>query len=171
MTSPGADEKLTTVIVYSHNSLVRGDVVTRQSVRVSIWLRTQGVPNYIHLFKPQVLTFAGATPKSISYQELFFPTPQVVGFHIAPPASEALDYEPNEMGRRMVDIAMTIGTFSVKAKARISSQTDFATSIDVARSTWMSIYEAEISNSILPQMGVMQVPMLLVRPEQVSFAL
>jgi hypothetical protein len=36
---------------------------------------------------------------------------------------------------------------------------------------WMSIYEAEISNPYLPQMPVISVPMLLVRPEQVSFAM
>lgn len=171
MTTLGADEKLTTVMIYSHNSLVRGDVITKQNLRVSIWLRTQGVPNYIHLFKTQVLTFAGATPRSATYGEMFFPTPQVVGFHIAPPAADPVDYDASEAGRRMVDISMMIGTFTLKAKSRISSQTDFATSIDVARSTWMSIYEAEISNSALPQMGVMRVPMLLVRPEQVSFAL
>jgi hypothetical protein len=129
------------------------------------------VPNYIHLFKAQTLIFTGATPKSISYEEMFFPTPQVVGFHIAPPAADPVDYDAAEAGRRMVDISTMIGTFALKAKSRISSQTDFATSIDVARSTWMSLYEAEISNFSLPQMGVMRVPMLLVRPEQVSFAL
>lgn len=171
MTTPGNDEKVTNVMIYSHNSLVRGDVITKQNVRVSIWLRTQGVPNYVHLFNPQVLTFAGATPKSTTYQEMFFPTPQVVGFHISPPAAEPVDYDATEAGRRMVDINMMIGTFMVKAKSRISSHTDFATSIDVARSTWMSIYEAEISNSALPQMGVYRVSMLLVRPEQVSFAM
>jgi hypothetical protein len=158
-------------MIYSQNSLVRGEAITRQNVRVSIWLRTQGVPNYIHLYKPQVLTFAGATPKSSAYQEMFFPTPQVIGFHIAPPAADPLDYDASEAGRRMVDVNMMIGTFLFKAKARISSQTDFATSIDVARSAWMSIYDAEVSNSALPQMGVYRVPMLLVRPECVSFAM
>jgi hypothetical protein len=171
MTTPGNDEKVTNVMIYSHNSLVRGEVITRQNVRVSIWLRTQGVPNYVHLFNPQVLTFAGAAPRSATYQEMFFPTPQVIGFHISPPAAEPADFDPTEAGRRMVDVTMMIGTFLVKAKSRISSHTDFATSIDVARSTWMSIYEAEITNSVLTQMAAIRVPMLLVRPEQVSFAL
>ncbi|MBI3175742.1 MAG: hypothetical protein HYZ25_18630 [Chloroflexi bacterium] len=171
MPTPAADEKLTTVMIYSHNMLVRGDVLTKQSMRVSIWLRTQGVPNYVHLFKPQVLVLGGPAPRTLTYEEMFFPTPQVVGFHIAPPAADPVDYDASEAGRRLVDVSLMIGSFMLKARARISSQTDFATSIDVARAAWMSIYEAEISHPALPQMGVMHVPMLLVRPEQVSFAL
>lgn len=171
MPTPAADEKLTTVMIYSHNMLVRGDVLTKQSMRVSIWLRTQGVPNYVHLFKPQVLVLGGPAPRTLTYEEMFFPTLQVVGFHIAPPAADPVDYDASEAGRRLVDVSLMIGSFMLKARARISSQTDFATSIDVARAAWMSIYEAEISHPALPQMGVMRVPMLLVRPEQVSFAL
>jgi hypothetical protein len=171
MQTPGPEEKLTTVMIYSLNTLVRGEVLTRENVRLSIWLRTQGMPNYIRVLKPNVLYFGGTTPRSMTYEELFFPTPQVIGFHIAPPAADAVDYDPKEAGRRMVDITMMLGTFTLHGKARISSQTDFATSIDVARSMWMSIYEAEISNPYLPQMPVISVPMLLVRPEQVSFAM
>lgn len=171
MPTPAADEKLTTVMIYSHNMLVRGDVLTKQSMRVSIWLRTQGVPNFVHLFKPQVLVLGGPAPRSLTYEEMFFPTAQVIGFHIAPPASDPMDYDASEAGRRMVDVSMMVGSFMLKARTRISTQTDFASSIDVARAAWMSIYEAEISHPALPQMGVIHVPMLLVRPEQVSFAL
>ncbi len=51
------DEKTALVMIYTHNMLVRGEVVTKESSRVSIWLRTQGVPNYIHLIKPQVILY------------------------------------------------------------------------------------------------------------------
>ncbi len=171
MATANTEERRTTVLIYSSNMLVRGDVMTMPSIRVSIWLRTQGMPNYMHILKPQVLVFGGAAPKSHAYEEMFFPTAQVIGFHIAPPACDPVDYDASEAGRRMVDVSMMLGFFLLKAKARISSQTDFATSIDVARSMWMSIYEAEISNPALPQMGVMRVPMLLVRPERVTFAI
>lgn len=167
----GSEEKATTVMVYSLNALVRGDVVTKQNVRVSIWLRTQGVPNYIHILKPQVLMFGGTPPKTVAYQEIFFPVTQIIGFHLAPPGSEPLDYDPNEANRTMADAHLLLGTFTLKGKVRISTQTDFATSIEVGRSAWMSIYEADITNPYLPQMPAIHVPMLLVRPEQVSFGL
>jgi hypothetical protein len=158
-------------MIYSNNMLVRGEIVNKQNMRVSIWLRTQGMPNYMHVYNTNVLVFGGAAVKSFSYDEMFFPTPQVIGFHIAPPAADPLDYDPNEPGRRLIDLSVMMGTFSMKAKSRISTAADFATSIDVARSTWMALYEAEITNSFMPNMPAIQAPMLLVRPDQVGFAI
>ncbi len=166
-----SEEKATTVMVYSLNALVRGDVVTKQNVRVNIWLRTQGVPNYIHILKPQVLMFGGTPPKTVAYQEIFFPVTQIIGFHLAPPGNEPMDYDSSEANRTMADAHLLLGTFTLKGKLRISTQTDFATSIEVGRAAWMSIYEADITNPYLPQMPAIHVPMLLVRPEQVSFGL
>ena len=54
------DEKTTPVMIYTRDSLVRGEVVTKQSVlRVNIWLRTDGAPKYMHVLKPQVIVFDG----------------------------------------------------------------------------------------------------------------
>jgi hypothetical protein len=166
-----ADEKTTTVMVYSRTKLIHGELVTRNNVRVSIWLRTQGVPNYMHLLKAQVLFFGGIPPKSLTYGEYFYPTNRILGFHLAPPAADPVDFDPNEANRRMVDVNLVVGTFVLKGKVRISTQTDFATSIEVGRTNWMSIYDTEISNPFMPQLPAIQVPMILVRPEQVSFGL
>jgi hypothetical protein len=57
----------------------------------------------------------------------------------------------------------------VKGKIRISTQTELATSLEVARLSWLSVYDAEIANPYLPQMPVMHVPMMLVNPEHVAF--
>ena len=164
------DEKTALVMMYTHNMLVRGEVVTKESLRVSIWLRTQGVPNYIHLIKPQVILFGGSPPKSLAYSEIFIPTAEVFGFHLAPPEHDPLDYDATETNRMMQPVDIMIGSFLVKAKIRISTQTDIATSLDVQRASWMSIYEADISNPYLPQFSV-QVPMLLVNPSHVSFGM
>ena len=164
------DEKTALVMMYTHNMLIRGEVVVKESLRVSIWLRTQGVPNYVHLYKPQVILFGGTPPKSLSYSEMFIPTVDVIGFHIAPPEHDPLDYDTSEVNRMMQPLDMVVGSFLLKGKIRISTQTDVATNLDVSRSAWMSIYDADISNPYLPQFSV-QVPMLLVNPSQVSFGL
>ncbi|HUI89296.1 MAG TPA: hypothetical protein VLX61_11305 [Anaerolineales bacterium] len=171
MYHPGSDEKTSAVMFYSQNAFVRGDVVTKGNVRVSIWLRTQGVPNYLHLLKAQVLLFGGTPPKSITYDELYFPTTQIIAFHLAPPLADPLDYDPKEANRTMVEVSFLIGTFTIKGKLRISTQTDFATSIEVGRASWLSIYDADITNPFLAQMPPIHVPMLLIRPEHVSFGL
>ena len=164
------DEKTAMVMVYTNNMLARGEVIAKENARVSIWLRTQGVPNYIHLHKPQVISFLGAVLKTFSFSEIFIPTVQVLAFHIVPPAQDPLDYDAGEANRMMQFLEVMIGSFLLKGNIRISTQTDIATSLDVMRASWMSIYDAEITNSYLPQFNV-HVPMLLVNPNQVSFGI
>ena len=170
MRQPTAEEKLVTVMVYTNDMLARGEMIARENARVSIWLRTQGVPNYIHLLKPQVISFAGGAPKTFSFSELFVPTVQVTAFHLAPPAAEPLDYEASEQNRMMHTLDVIIGSFILKGKLRISMQTDVATSLDVMRTTWLSVYDAEIVNPYLPQFHV-SVPMLLVNSNEVSLGI
>jgi hypothetical protein len=166
------DERTTPVMLYTQETVVRGEVVTKASVlRVNIWLRTDGAPKYMHLLKPQVLVFGGSPVKPLSYSEIYFPTSQLIAFHILPPANEALDYEPNEANRMMQPVEMLVGTFIMKGNIRISTQTEVGTSLEVARVSWMSLYDAVISNPYLPQMPPMQIPMLLVNPLHVAFAL
>ena len=165
------DEKTTPVMLYSQDTLVRGDVVSKQSVlRTNIWLRTDGAPKYMHVLKPQVIVFGGTPVRPLTFSEIFFPTSRLIAFHTLPPTDEPLDYDPNEANRVMQDVKALVGTFVVKGQVRISTQTELATSLEVARAAWMSIYDAEIANPYLPQMPVVQVPMMLVNPEQVAFA-
>jgi hypothetical protein len=164
------DEKIATVMVYTQNMLARGDVVTKESIRVSIWLRTQGVPNYVHVHKAQVIMFGGVPPKSLALEQIFIPTPQVIGFHLAPPAQDPMDYDTTESNRMMQPIELLLGSFIMKAKIRISTQTDLTTSLDVMRVAWVSVYDADISNPYLPQFS-MHVPMMLVNPNQAGFGL
>src|SRR5271157_3759720 len=148
----GPNEKTSTVMFYSQNAFVRGDIVAKDNVRVSIWLRMQGVPNYLHLLKAQILLFGGTPPKSIAYNELYFPASQIIAFHLAPPAADPLDYDPNEANRIMADVSLVLGTFIAKGKIRISTHSDFATSIEVGRASWLSIYDSDITNPFLAQM-------------------
>ena len=62
-----------------------------------------------------------------------------------------------------------VGTFVMKGKIRISTQTEVATSLEVARVSWMSVYDVSITNPYLPQMPALQVPMVLVSPNHVAF--
>jgi hypothetical protein len=166
-----ADEKTSLVLAYTGTTLVRGEVVTKQSIRVSTWLRMDPAPEYMHLLKAQVLDLLGGQVRSSAHTEIFLPTAQVIGFHLAPPAQDSLDYDASEANRTMEPVTVLLGSFVVKGKVRISTQTGFGTSIATSRMSWMSIYEADISNPLLPQMANLAVPMLVVRPNHISFAL
>jgi len=170
MRALAADEKTAMVMLYTQNMLARGEVIAKENARVSIWLRTQGVPNYIHLFKPQVISFSGTPPKALAFSEIFVPTAQVIGFHLVPPAQEPVDYDPNEANRVMQPLEVIVGTFLMKAHIRVSSHAELATSLDVMHAAWVSVYDADISNPFMPQFN-MHVPMLLVNPSQVSLGM
>jgi hypothetical protein len=166
-----SDEKTSGVMVYTQNMLVRGDVVTKHHSRVSVWLRTDGAPEFLHLLKPQVVNLAGNSVRAASLAEIYLPTAQVIGFHLTPPAQDPLDYDETEKNRKMQPVSVLVGTFVFNGAIRISTQVDLGTSIASGRLVWMSIYDLKISNPLLPQMGEVQVPMVLVRPGQVGFGL
>ena len=166
-----SDEKAVGVMIYTQNTLVRGEAVTKQSSRVSVWLRTDGAPEYIHLLKPQVIYLGGNAVRMQNYSEMYLPSIRINAFHLTPPAHDPLDYDETEQNRKMQPITVLIDTFVFDGTIRISTQVDLGTSIEFGRTVWMSIYDVRISNPQLPQMGELQVPMLVVRPGQVSFAL
>lgn len=165
-----SDERLATVMVYTHHMFARGEIVVKENVRASIWLRTQNQTSYIHLLRPNVLLFAGAQPKSFSYNEMFISMKETLAFHLAPPAEEPADFDTSELNRVMQFVDVLLGPFTLKGKIRISTQSDLATNLDISHATWMSIYDADVSNVYLPQFNI-HAPMLLVNPSKVSFGI
>ena len=159
-------------MLYTQQSVVRGELVTKQSVmRVNIWLRTDGAPRYLHILKPQILVFGGGPVKPLSYSEIYFPVMEAIAFHTLPPMDEPLDYDPKEANRIMEPTEILVGTFVMKGKIRISTQTEMSASLEMARVSWMSIYDISVSNPHLTQMATLQAPMALVNPNRVAYAL
>ena len=165
------EEKATPVMAYTVDSVVRGETVTKQPVRVSTWFRTEGAPDYLHLYNLQWVTITGGAVKPLAFPETFIPLDTIIGFHILPPQADPLDYDERETNRVNAPLTLLMGKFLVKAKLRVSPQTDIGTTLSISHTKWMSIYEAEITCPYLPQMPAMQVPMLVVRPTTVNFIL
>jgi hypothetical protein len=166
------DEKTTPVMLYTEESVVRGEVVTKEVVhRINIWLRTDGVPKYMHLTNAQVVLFGGGSGRTLSYPEIYFPSAELIAFHTLPPTDEPLDYDPAEANRMMVDVDVIVGTFVMKGRIRISTQTEVGVSLEMARLAWMSLYDTIITNPYLPQMPPLSVPLVLVNPAHVAFGL
>ena len=170
MASLSPDDKSTLVMVYTQNMLVRGEVVTKQGVRVSTWLRTQGVPEFLHLFKPSVLHFGSGVVNPLAYKEIYVPVSTVIAFHLVPPTNEPIDYDENEANRIMVPISALPGPFHFKGYLRISSKAELSTSIELAHSAWSSIYNVDVSSPSMPQMQPIHLNMVLISPRQVSLA-
>ena len=157
--------------MYSRNKLIHGDLVTKKEVRINIWLRMQPSPDYLHLLNADVLFLNGGSPKSLKYNEFFFPVQRILGFHLAPPAEEPLDFDPAEANRDMLDVDIILGAFILKGKMRAPTNSDLTSVLERSHTNWFSVYDADISNLFLPQMPPIHVSMLLVNPTQVSFGL
>jgi len=170
MTTLASDEKSTLVMVYTQNALIRGEVVTKENVRVSIWLRTDAAPHYFHLLNAHMLFFGTNPAKSSNHAEIYVPITSTIGFHITPPTQEPLDYEEGEKNRAIQLVSAGVGSFVFKGKVRYSAQSGLNSSLEMVHG-WLSMYETEITNPSLPQMPAILVPMLLVNPGQVTFAL
>ena len=168
---PSEGEKLTPVMVYTLNTLIWGDLYTREAIKVSVWLRTAMAPQYISLHQAQVITLGGVGPiKPFGYDELHIPTLQVIAFHIKPPDREPLDYDENEPNRKMEPITALVGSFRFDGTVRMSNQTHLERYLDVTSESYTMIYDVAISQPAIPAMGVIRVPMALAKRDVVAFA-
>lgn len=166
------DEKTTPVMLYTQDTLVSGEVVTKQAVlRVNIWLRSDGAPKYMHILKPHIVLFdRGPAPIALTYSELYFPVSQLIAFHTMPPTDEPLDYDPTEENRMMQEVQVLVGTFVMRGKIRVSTQTEVVQSLEIVGAALVSLYDVEIANLHISQMPVVQTPMVLLNPSHVAFA-
>jgi hypothetical protein len=166
-----ADEKTSLVMLYTNNALIRGEVVTKENIRVSIWLRMQGAPEYIHMLKAHLLLFGGGIMKQVTFPEIIIPTSEVLAFHLSPPAQDPMDYDESEANRVMEPITALVGPFRLDGHIRLAAQSDAFTSLTVARNPWFSLYFAEISHLYISGISPIKTPMALVRPSRILFGM
>lgn len=164
-----SNEKITPAMFYTANALFHGEVVTTTVVRVNIWLRSDSAPKYIHMLNAQMLSLSG-NGQTMKLNEVFLPTATVIAYHAAPSVEIELDYMENEPNRRMVPVKVIGPSFlTISGENRISTQTDFGTTLEVGRTNWLSLYNIAVSSPNIPKMRL-EAPMLLMRPESFNFA-
>lgn len=165
------DEKTIMMMFYTPNAVYRGEAVMKSSIRASLWMRTPAAPEYVHLLHAQVINFMGQV-KPFHFPELFLSTSGVIAYHIAPPSQpDGFDYDETEKNRVFEAATAVVGNFLFSGNLRITSSSSANVSILSNRSTWTSLYHVEIASPALPQMGVIKVPMVLLRANMVSFGL
>jgi hypothetical protein len=166
------DEKSAQVMIHTINGLYWGDVVVKQVIRVSTWLRTNTAPDRICLYNAKFLsTLTSTVAKPTQFRELYISTSQVLAFLLMPPAKDPLDYDPTEPNRRMQPVSILIAGFRVDGNLRLAGQTNLAKFLEVARENYSAVYDAKISNPNMTGLGVISVPYLLVRQEAAIFTL
>ncbi len=165
------DDRAVGLMLYTANALIWGEVVVKQAIRASTWLRTNAAPDKIVLFGAKMLltTTTGAVQPA-SHREMIIPVNLVNAYHLIPPASDPLDYDPTEPNRMMAPVAVLLGSTRISGKMRMTQQSNLQKYLDVAHESFTSIYDAEIRNILLPSLGTLKVSFLQVRLEASIFA-
>jgi hypothetical protein len=159
-----AGERATPVMVYTLTTLVRGEIITKEQLRVSTFLRTQAAPEFVGLYNVQVLIFGGPTGiQQASFPEYYIPAQQILAYHIVPPAKDPPDYDPSEPNRKMEPAILLVGTFRFSGNLRMATQSKLSKYLELARESFISMYDVEINNPGLPSASTLKVPLALAR--------
>ncbi len=158
-----ADDKVSVIMVYTPNALIRGEVVTRQIVRISTWMRTQAAPEYMRIYNAQVVLTNTSPFQTLSLQEIYIHANQILAYHLAPPASDPVDYDVSEPNRKMEPVGIHINAFRFNGHLRVATSVNVNKFMDTAREVYISCYDVEISNPLIPAMGIIKVPYVAVR--------
>ncbi|GAP06509.1 hypothetical protein ATHL_01363 [Anaerolinea thermolimosa] len=167
----GQDEKSEKIMVYTSTSLYWGEVVVKEVIRVSTWLRTNAAPDRITLYNASgIIATTAVNTKPLKFGELNIPLSQIYAYHLMPPARDPLDFDPTEPNRRMESVTALVSTFIIKGSLRLSTNSDLKKYLEVTRESFTAIYDAEITNGVIPSLGPITVPFVLVRQDTTTFA-
>jgi hypothetical protein len=158
------NEKVASVMAYTNIGVFWGEVVVKEQIRVSTWLRTNVAPEKMCLYNSKcILTLGTGSPKPISFSEMHLPTAEIVAFHLVPPAKDPVDYDPTEPNRHMEPITAFGGSFRFDGHLRLATTSTLGKYMEIARETFAGLYDVDISNLVMPALGVMHVPFVIIR--------
>ena len=157
---------------YTPDAVVRGEAVMKSGIRASVWMRTPAAPDYVHLLNAQVINLTGAQVKPLQFPEFYLSTTNLIAYHISPPDQpDGIDYDETELNRVFESTSVIVGHFIFSGSLRIASASSASIAIVANRSTWLSLYHVEIASPILPQMGMIKSPLVLVKANAVGFGM
>ncbi|MEA4906995.1 MAG: hypothetical protein VB089_05220 [Anaerolineaceae bacterium] len=161
----GAEQKSAPVMIYTTSGISWGEVVVKEHIRVSTWLRTNAAPEVVCLYNARTLvtTTAAGTPRPMKFLELHIHTDQILAFHLVPPAHDPVDYDPAEPNKKMEPVALMFGAFRADGVIRMSNLMSLARHVEVTRETFLPVYDAEIFCPSLPSIGLIRTPYVLIR--------
>ena len=157
------DDKATPMMVYSPNRLTWGQIITKEGILPGRILLSATMPDYISLFNVQTLATQGTLSKPVKFTELHIPVLDIAGYHLMPPAEDAINYDPTAPNRIMMPIIAHVGAFNFNAEVRISTQTTLQRFLGNAKSEFISIYNAEVRHPGNPKMKPINVTVAYIR--------
>jgi hypothetical protein len=166
------DEKSSPVMAYMRDALCWGDVVTKEKILVSRWLRTQTAPESICIYNARIIIpSSGSSPAPMQFSELHIPTQEILAFHLIPPQQDPTDYDPNDPNSHLYPITTLVGKFKMDGHLYLSIHSNLARYLEIIHENYTSLYNVEISCPQMPSLGLMRVPYVLINRTSSVFAL
>jgi hypothetical protein len=163
-------DKATAVTLYTAQSVLRGDLVTREMVRVSTWLRTPGLPEYAGLYNVTMARASGAGEAQVlELDEYHQPVPHIIALHLTPPKEEPVEHDPMEQNRKMVPVSAIGGPFRIDALMRMPQHMTLTKQMTLLRDPFISLYDANVV-STLEAGRETKVSMIVLRPGAFGFS-
>lgn len=164
----GDDEKVAQVMAYTANALYWGDVIVKKAIRISTWLRTNSAPDWVGIYQARMI-MTTTQNKPMFFSSVQIATSKINIFHLVPPAKDPIDYDPTEPNRKMEPVTLLINNFVVDGCLRLATQTTVAKLLEISRENFSPVYDAHISNPLLPSFGTISVPYILIRQDATVF--
>lgn len=159
----GPEEKATQVMVGTPDMLLWGDLITKQAVRMSIYLNTLA-EDFIPLHRVKVLFMAPTQQVApVEKRTLFVKQEEILLFltmhdtEPLPDETETRKYEP---------IEILVGSYQVEGKLLKSPFSTLENMLMVTRATYLPIYEATVRHVAKPWLGTFPASLVQVRRDR-----
>jgi hypothetical protein len=167
----GEDDKLTPVMVYTGNKMVWGLVISKIAIRVSTWLFSDMAPTYMKIYDANILMVGGSKrPIPVKHPIVHLLTRGISAFHLMPPFSEGVDYDPEETNRKFVPVSAYIGYFRFNGFVRITEISTIDNFLAAAKSEYIPLYDSTMDCPLEPSIKGIEAPMVLLHQTQVTFS-
>jgi len=167
----GKDDKLTRVMIYTSHSMVWGQALSKKAIRINTWLYSDMAPTYMKIYNAQLLVVGGSGSSTpVKYPTLQMQISAINAFHLMPPFSEGVDFDPDEPNRKFVPITAHVGYFRFEGSVRMADLTTMDNFLGAAKGEYISIYDITMTCPLMPAIKGIQAPMAILRQDHVSFA-
>jgi hypothetical protein len=160
----GENDRVIEAMVYTSHGIIWGEVLVKQAIRSSIWLKLNSAPDHMCFYNARMIyTVAGGPPKPVSYPELHIPVPQIAAYHLIPPAVDLPEIDAKEVNIRMEPVTVLSGTARIDGFLRLTGRINIGNFMDITKEVYSSVFDADISHPVMPGLRPLHVPHLLVR--------
>ena len=165
------EETTTSLMFYTTLGLVWGDLVHHNQVLPGRLLVGGSTPDVITLYNAQVMfTESNYISRPTKYSEIYIHENTVLAYHLSPPNEDQIDYDASEPHRLMTPVIAHIGHFKAKIQMRISDRTSVKTNLEVAKSEFITFYDAEVTHPHNPNMKPIKNNLIYIRLKHCIFA-